>query len=275
MIAASMPLTLKSVEPARGLRWVRQGFSLFARRPLAFASMFVLFLLAALVVSLLPLAGGLIQMAALPLLSLGFMVAGQSALLGGAVKPTQFFDPLRGDAKKRRALLTLCLIYGVCALAILLLCDALSDSAMQRVQSLMAKNVPQTEIDAILAEPGVAYALLVGVVLGSLLSVPFWHAPALVHWGSQSVGQALFSSTVAMWRSKGAFALYGAAWTGLIVVFGVATALIFGLLGARQLASVVAMPAGLLFSTVFYVSLLFTFNDSFGGGAAAVEQPAA
>ena len=38
-----------------------------------------------------------------------------------------------------------------------------------------------------------------------------------------------------------------------------------------------AMPAALIFSTVFYVSLLFTFNDSFGGGqadplAAAIEK---
>jgi hypothetical protein len=37
------------------------------------------------------------------------------------------------------------------------------------------------------------------------------------------------------------------------------------LIGARQLASVLAVPAGLVLSTVFYVSLLFAFNDSFGG----------
>ncbi len=260
-----MPLILKSVEPARGVRWVRDGFSLFARRPLAFASMFVLFLLAIIVVELVPLAGRFVQMAALPLLSLGFMVAGQSALLGGPVKPTQFLEPLRGEPAKRRALITLCLIYGVCALLILLLCDAMSDSAMQRLQALIAKGAPPAEVDAILAEPGVAQAMLVGALLGTLLSVPFWHAPALVHWGSHGVAQALFSSCLAMWRSKAAFVLYGLAWTGIIVLFGVVAALVFGLFGALQLASVVAMPAALLFSTVFYVSLLFTFNDSFGG----------
>jgi hypothetical protein len=30
----------------------------------------------------------------------------------------------------------------------------------------------------------------------------------------------------------------------------------------------ISLPAGLMFSTVFYVSLLFAFNDSFGGGEA-------
>jgi hypothetical protein len=43
-------------------------------------------------------------------------------------------------------------------------------------------------------------------------------------------------------------------------------------LGAPQLANVVSVPAGLTFSTVFYISLLFTFTDSFGG--VAPEPPA-
>ena len=54
----------------------------------------------------------LLQMATLPLLSLGFMVAGQSALLGGGVHPGQFFEPLRGSPQKRRALITLRQLLG-------------------------------------------------------------------------------------------------------------------------------------------------------------------
>lgn len=264
-----MALTLKPVPPARGLRWLRDGFALYARRPLGFAALFIVFLLAAVVVSLVPLAGPLLQMAMLPLLSLGFMVAGQSALFGGAVKPTQFIEPLRGDPARRLALMQLCLLYGACALGILVLADAMSDGAMQRVQALVAKGAPQKEIDAVLTEPGVTQAALTAALLGTLLSVPFWHAPALVHWGGQRAAQALFSSTVAVWRSKGAFLFYALGWVGLILVFGIVTALVFGLFGAAQLASMLALPAGLVFSTVFYVSLLFTFNDSFGGGAEA------
>jgi len=51
----------------------------------------------------------------------------------------------------------------------------------------------------------------------------------------------------------------------------VLSSLLFGALGLRQLASLAAVPAGLMFSTVFYVSLLFTFNDSFGAAAAEPE----
>jgi hypothetical protein len=31
------------------------------------------------------------------------------------------------------------------------------------------------------------------------------------------------------------------------------------------MAGILVLPSVLIFSTVFYVSLLFTFNDSFGG----------
>ncbi|EGJ10517.1 BPSS1780 family membrane protein [Rubrivivax benzoatilyticus] len=268
-----MPLQLKTVDPARGARWLRDAFALYARRPLAFTALFAVFLFAALAVSLVPVLGGVLQMMSLPMLSLGFMVASQSALIGGPVTPAQFVEPLKGDARRRTSLLVLCALYGLCAIAILVICDLVSGGAMQRLQELMARGtVPQEELDALMAEPGVTTAAFVGLVLGTLLSVPFWHAPALVHWGRQGVAQSLFSSTLAVWRCKGAFLVYGLAWFVVATVFGIVAALVFSLLGAHSAASMLALPAGLLFSTVFYVSLLFTFNDSFGG-ADAVRPP--
>jgi len=263
-----MTLSLKTVPAARGARWIADALRLFARRPLAFTMMFAAFMFCALLSSLVPFVGGVLQMMALPLLSLGFMVASQSALLDGPVHPIQFIEPLRPDPVRRKALLRLCVFYGLGAVAILLLCDFLSDNAMGRLLALSAKgDSAQPQIDAVLSEPGLGAVALLLVTLGTLLSVPFWHAPALVHWGGQSVGQALFSSTLAVWRSRGAFSIYALAWAGLVLAFAVLSSLLFGALGLRQLASVAAVPAGLMFSTVFYVSLLFTFNDSFGAVA--------
>jgi hypothetical protein len=203
------------------------------------------------------------------MLSLGFMIASQSALLGGPVHPSQFIEPLRGDPARRRALLTLCVIYGLSAVGILLLCELISGGAMQRLMLLLGQSEPNPEeLSALLSEPGVAAAGLAFGVLVTLLSVPFWHAPALVHWGAQGVGQALFSSTLAVWRSRGAFLVYGLSWVAVFMLFGAASAILFALLGLHQLAPWIALPAGLMFSAVFYVSLLFTFNDSFGGAEA-------
>jgi hypothetical protein len=278
-----MPLQLKPVEASRGARWVGDAFRLFARRPLAFTLMFTLFLFSALFVSLVPVLGGVLQLALLPLLSLGFMVASQAALLDGPVRPTAFAEPLRADPQRRRDLLVMCGLYGVIGFVILLVCNAVSDDAMARLQPLMAQQpVPQDEVDALLSEPGVGAALLLFLVLGTALTIPFWHAPALVHWGRQGVAQALFSSTLAVWRCKAAFIVFFATWAVVVLVFGLLSALVLGLLGGAPLVGFVSLPAGLMFSTVFYVSLIFTFNDSFGGSegllapdpAAVVNPPA-
>jgi hypothetical protein len=122
-------------------------------------------------------------------------------------------------------------------------------------------------VDAILAEPGVVTGGLLAVVLALLLSVPFWHAPALVHWGGQTVGQSLFSSTLALWRAKGAFFVYGMTFIGLLLLSVFTLGLLLGLLGAPQLAALLALPLGLAFTALFYISLLFSFNDCFGGKA--------
>jgi hypothetical protein len=269
-----MPLILKSVEAARGPRWIGDAFRLFKRKPLAFTSLFVLFLFAGVVVSVVPVLGVLLQFMSLPLLCLGYMVAGQSALLDGPVHPKQFIEPLLGDAKRRRALLTLCVAYGVSAMLLLLLADAASNQAWGRLQAMMAKaNTPQADIVALMSEPGLTVGLLILTMGGTALSVPFWHAPALVHWGGQGVSQALFSSSLAVWRSKGAFFTYMLAWVGVMFSFGLATAFVLGLLGLQQLVPVVAIPLGMMFTAVFYLSVLFTFNDSFGG-AAELAPPA-
>ena len=262
-----MPLLLKPVPPAQGTRWVRDAFRLYARAPLAFSLMFAAFLFAVLISAFLPYVGGVLMLAALPLLSLGFMVASESALANGPVHPGYFIQPLRRDAGRRRSLLVLCGLYAVGSITIIVVSDAIDNGAFERLRELLAKGNATPEIDELVSQPSFWLGLLVRFGLATLLSVPFWHAPALVHWGAQGPAQSLFSSTLAVWRSKGAFVVYSLTWLGLIIAFGALAALLFGLLGMGQFAGIVALPAGLMFSTVFYVSLLFTFNDSFGGAA--------
>jgi hypothetical protein len=206
------------------------------------------------------------------------MVAGQSALLDGPVNPAQFIEPLtKSNPERRKALLTLCGLYAGLALLILLTADYVSGHAFERMQDILAKGGEGTQpaLAALFAEPQVAYGALLATGLGSMLSVPFWHAPALVHWGGQGARQALFSSTLAVWLSKGAFAAYMLAWAGLMIGFFMASAFLLALLGMPQMASLVLFPAGLIFSTVFYLSGLFTFTDSFGGTPSVAGPPQA
>ncbi|MBL8332435.1 MAG: hypothetical protein JNM08_05000 [Rubrivivax sp.] len=260
-----MAMTLKTVGPGRGAQWVSDGLRLYMKRPMAFTGLFALFLVAALFVAIVPVIGGVLQVMAIPLLSLGFMVASQSALMEGPVKPSQFIEPLRAAPRQRRDLLILCGLYALLVLLSMWLADLVADGGFGRLMELMRKpNPPAAEVEALLADRGLAAGALLGTALITLITVPFWHAPALVHWAHQGPAQALFSSTLAVWRTRGAFLVYALTWFVLMVAFGVVTALLFRVLGLGALAPLLAMPAGLFFSTLFYMTLIFTFNDSFG-----------
>ena len=259
-----MALSIRQAAPGEGVQWTREAFRLFLRRPLAFASMFVAFLVAALLATLLPLVGGVLMLMSLPLLSLGFMLGSRAAQHDLPVHPGLFVEPLRGERARRNALLTLCGAYALATMLIMTLSEWVDGGAFDRLQALMAKGEEaQAEVEALLADPRLSWGLVTRFGLAACLSVPFWHAPALVYWQGQGVGQALFSSTLAVWRCKGAFLMYSLAWVGVIGVFGALVGLLFSLFDARQMAGVIAMPAGLMFSTVFYVSLLATYEGCF------------
>jgi hypothetical protein len=260
-----MALLLKPVPALKGAHWMRDGFRLFGKHPLAFSVLLVAFLLSALALSLLPVIGSILVVSALPLLSLGFMIASEAALAGKPIHPGCFLAPLKGDAQRRKRQLALCLAYGAATVLVMLISDAIDDGKFETLQRLMGQGGKAAEVEALLRDPQLFWGVVWRFGLIALLSVPFWHAPALVHWGDQGPAQALFSSTLAVWRSRGAFVVYLLSWLGIIVAFGVTTALLAGLLSAREMAGILVLPSVLIFSTVFYVSLLFTFNDSFGG----------
>jgi hypothetical protein len=259
-----MGLKLQPVSPRQGWTWVRDGTRLFLKRPLAFTTMFLLFLLASTAWLMLPVVG-LVALAALPLLSLGFMVASRSVLRGGLAHPGQFIEPLVGDARRRRHLLMLCGLYGVGALIVVVVSGWFYGDALEQLRKAMAEHgASSPEAMQATADPRVSNGMFSFALLATVLSVPFWHAPALVLWGQQSAWQALFSSTLGMWRAKGAYLVYGLAWLVASAVLSLAIGLLAGMLGARGFLVLLVPVMALTLSTAFYVSLWFSFVDNFG-----------
>ena len=60
-----MNLKLQNAAPARGARWVRQGFGVFFKRPVACSALFAGFIFALLMLLLVPWIGSLLVMMAL------------------------------------------------------------------------------------------------------------------------------------------------------------------------------------------------------------------
>ncbi len=257
-------MRLQTVPAARGMLWVKQGFQAFFKHPFAFAALFATFMFAVFTLALVPFVGALALLALLPLVSLGFMIATRLTLDGGAPFARVFIEPLRGSKPQRNAILQLGLVYAVATFAVMWLSDVVDGGAFEALmESMPAGQSSPDAVAAKLAAPGLGLGMLLRFGLAALLSVPFWHAPALVHWDNHSCAKALFSSTLACWRNRGAFTVYSLMWFGLIVAFGMVGSLVFSLLGQAQLFALAALPLSLGFTTVFYVSLYFTFADCF------------
>jgi hypothetical protein len=202
-------------------------------------------------------------MAVLPLMSLAFMFASRSAAAGGQPHPALVTLALHAKAPGRKALQALCALYGVAGALVMLVSNQVIGDSLARLQTALGGGNAEA-LAAALADPALTNGLGVFALLGSLLSVPFWHAPALVHWGGQGVAQALFTSTLALWRAKGAFALYSLAWLGSYLLMTTVLTVVLVMLGLPGLAPVIGLGLGLAFSAAFYASLWFTFDDSFG-----------
>ena len=112
-------MRLLTVPSRQGVSWVRRGFQVFLRQPLAFCGLFACFLFVVFLLTLLPFVGPVLLLALLPLGSLGFMIATRVALQGRFPLPRSFVEPLRSGAARARAILILGIVYAVCSLLII------------------------------------------------------------------------------------------------------------------------------------------------------------
>lgn len=257
-------MKFQHVPASRGALWVRQGVAAFATRPLAFCGLFGLSLFAGFVLALIPLLGAFLLLGAFPLVSLGFMIATRVTLAGRTPLPGVFVAPLRVDRPRRRAQLWLYAGYALAAFVIALLTYLVAGSRVIELQQLMysGKATPEM-LDARLADGQLQAGMLLLFVLSSLLSVVWWHAPGLVHWGGMSASKALFFSVVACWRNRGAFFIYGLVWFAVALAAVTLVSLLASLLGQMEAGKLLMLPVWLMVMSAFYASLFFTFADSF------------
>ena len=257
-------MKLQTVPAHQGALWVRQAFGTFLQKPLAYSGLFAAFMFFALLMLLVPFVGPMLLLMALPLVSLGFMIATRQSIGDTFPLPSVFIDPLRTDATRRTTMIKLGVAYALATVLIMWLSQAIDGGRFEALQQAMIDNDSTAkEVEALMSDGRLQFGVLVRLSLAALLSIPFWHAPALAHWGGQTFGQALFSSTLACWRNKGAFIVYALTWVGLVVVFVLVANMVFSLLGQPRWMALAAMPAGLIFSTAFYASLYFTYRDCF------------
>jgi hypothetical protein len=250
-------MKLNIVPAAAGFQWVRLGFRTFLKQPLALASLVFMYAMLGLALLVLPLVGPFLALAVAPAATLGLMAATRVAEEGVFPMPAVLFTALRAGRDRVRAMLLLGSLYAACLLVLGIVVSLLVPMSFE---GKTAADIAQSD------------EFELRIVLTMLLYVPFslafWHAPALVHWHGVSAGKSLFFSFVACIRNWRAFTSYGLAWAGIAVavagVTGIASAF------SPWFAAVIFGFASTIATIAFYISLYFTFRDSF---LAAEQNP--
>jgi hypothetical protein len=253
-------MQLIEVPAKTGYVWFRQGIWLFRKNPLAFLTLFFAYLLVMTLVAQIPYVGGVLPLAFIPGVAVGFMAACRDTIAGKPVFPTILVDGFRsyGSVVAKRLLL-LGVLYLI-AMALVLAGSTLADDGM--LLKVMLGNTtiePDTIVNS-----NITLGFLAALVFYIPVAMLFWFAPVLAAWHDVSPVKAMFFSIVSCWRNRGAFIVFGALW------FAVATTVSFGLtalmqaLGAGDFAVAALMPATIIVTTMLYCSFYATYRGCFG-----------
>jgi hypothetical protein len=265
--SASVKIRLRNLPPAAGLQWIRRGFRTFWRRPLGFIGLWLFFTLCLFVIMVLAVALSPLVMLAiaalLPLLTVGYMQATSDVLDDLKLRPSVFRAPFASTPQVARSMLVIMLIY-MAAVALLAVCaDAMDGGETRRwLHAVMTPPVDgKPPVVPPISEASVSSMRF--MMLGmTLVSIPLWYAPALVLWGRQGAAQSLFSSVVALWRTKGAFATFLLGWMVVGVAFDAIVQLLAAAFGLEAI-SLAALTGQMMLSITYFLSMWFGFVDTF------------
>lgn len=260
-------LALRTLPPRAGLAWVQQGIATCARNPLGFIALLVVTTVGFNLIASLPLVGPAIALMAMPFVWLAYMRATRLTLGGQRFGLQVLADIWRVPAPRRQALVQVSGMYVAAMLAsfivVLLVYRNGPDAGLIGKLMQAMQEQRQEDFEALVAGGRLwIYALLLGSLV-SVVSLVFWHAPALAHALGMRPGKALFFSAMACWHNRGAFAVYGLAWGALGFVVMTVSALAGQLLQSPAAAALIAAPAMALLMAAFYASLHFSTADCF------------
>lgn len=262
-------MKLQIVSPRTGVQWMREGLRAFRRQPMAFFSLFMLFMSAIAMLSVVPLIGGPLAVALGPATTLALMVASERTVngrpdpaAGRAASAGIFLQALQAVRAQAKPLAVLGLLYALGALAAGGLATLIFGDPFDG--AFGNDGAPQADV---VQSTGFQIAVLARLLFYVPVALAFWHAPALVHWHGVTPVKSIFFSLVACWRNMGAMTLYGLAWAGVVLALSLLMSLVASLLiavsGAGTLGMAVMVGGSFLLSAAFLASAWFTFRDSF------------
>jgi len=243
-------MKLNIVPARRGIQWVRLAMQTFLKQPLALAALVFMGGLLGLGLLIVPLIGPFLELALVPIATLGLMAATRVAETGVFPMPSLLFTGFQGGRQRTLSMLLLGALYAASVLLTVLL-----------VTWLVPSPVESKSLAEVVASDEFRTSTLLVTALYMPISLAFWHAPALVFWHGVTPLKSLFFSFVACIRNGRAFLVYSLVWAGIILAIMAATGLAAEV--SPWLSGVVFGATMTIAVIVFCISIYFTFRDSF------------
>lgn len=267
-------MKLLVVSPGAGARWVREGLFAFKRAPMAFFSLFMIFMAGMALLAALPWIGVALAAALGPASTLAIMVASETVAQGSKPSPELtraglptppmsarvFMAALGAVRGQARALAVMGAAYAAAVLLIGLLASVLIGDPMAD-----AINSDGSFKADVIRSGGFQGAMVLRMLIYVPVALAFWHAPALLHWHHVPPVKALFFSFVTCVRNIGAMFVFMICWTGVALLASLVLALVGSLMASvlGPIGAGVMVGGTFLLSAMFFASAWFSFRDCF------------
>ena len=250
-------MKLNTVEPREGYTWIRQGVWLFKQNPLGFLMLIFLYVFLAQLAVLVPLIGIFAVLVLTPTISVGFLTACRQAIQKERIRPQVYLAALQSTTLVKRRILQLGLIYAALILLLSFILSLLVD--FELLLPVITSDKPMTPE----AMRQIYLVLLFGALLYLPIAMLMWFSPILVAWGNMPIAQALFSSCLACWTNRGAFFLYLAIWSAILIAIPLMVGMTFDALNFGQAASYIIAPISMAGLTIMHCSFFATWKACF------------
>lgn len=248
-------MLVRTVCAAHGWRWMIEGISLAARRPLPIVPMFMLVLLTMLLLALPAPLGGALTLIAAPGLLFGFTEGVRQVEQGRMVPPWAVYAGF--DFRRHPGAAGSQIKVGVFNAVTTLLVATLAAWIDQGATAEWMQAGPEDAAASLDARP--LWAALVFVILYTPAQMATWFAPFFIGWHGTPAIKALFFSLVVCWRNRGAFIVYGLAWMAMALLASLLVGLLASLLQGLALFVVVPFMAWVM--SAVYCSIWASCRD--------------
>jgi len=224
------------VRASRGARWLAEGWRMFRVAPLGWLALVFGYIMATIMLSLVPIVGTAAASILVPVFSVGFMTASRAASHAQPVELPMLFAGFR---ERLPGQLVLGVVYTLGLAAAVAGSALVDDGELLRWLTTPATTDAKAQItDEMLPEIAATAAFYAPTMMA------LWFAPPLVAWHSMAAPKALFYSFFACWLNWRAFIAYGLAVAFIAVVL---PSLVLILLAFATGGAVRVHPKALLF----------------------------